>query len=76
MNYTITTNLDYSSYIFLQEQSKKTKQTKKSIIEEALKMYEKNKLKEQIEAWLTERYQEYKDLNNELLENQINSLKL
>ncbi len=76
MNYTITTNLDYSSYIFLQEQSKKTKQTKKSIIEEALKMYEKNKLKEQIEAWLTERYQEYKDLNNELLENQISSLKL
>ena len=76
MNYTITTNLDYSSYLFLQEQSKKTKQTKKSIIEEALKMYEKNKLKEQIEAWLTERYQEYKDLNNELLENQISSLKL
>ena len=76
MNYTVTTNLDYSSYLFLQEQSKKTKQTKKSIIEEALKMYEKNKLKEQIEAWLTERYQEYKDLNNELLENQISSLKL
>ena len=76
MNYTITTNLDYSSYLFLQEQSKKTKQTKKSIIEEALKMYEKNQLKKQIEAWLTERYQEYKDLNNELLENQISSLKL
>ena len=76
MNYTITTNLDYSSYLFLQEQSKKTKQTKKSIIEEALKMYEKNQLKKQIETWLTERCQEYKDLNNELWENQINSLKL
>ncbi len=76
MNYTITTNLDYSVYNFLDQQAKTTKKTKKSIIEEALKMYQKYKLKDQIESWLSERYDEYKSLNNEFLETQINSIKI
>jgi hypothetical protein len=33
MNYTITTNLDYSAYNFLVQQAFATKKTKKSIIE-------------------------------------------
>lgn len=75
MNYTITTNLEASVYDFLSEQSKKTKQTKKSIIEKALKMYKKYQLKAQIEAWLEERYGEYKELNKEFINAQINSIK-
>jgi predicted transcriptional regulator len=50
MNHTITTTLDYSIYNFLEEQAKSTKKTKKSIIEEALKMYQKHNLKNEIEA--------------------------
>ncbi len=75
MNYTITTNLNSSSYLFLDEQAKKTKKTKKSIIEEALKLYQKYQLKSQIEAGLSERYDEYKSLNNEFLETQFSSIK-
>lgn len=75
MNYTITTNLNSSIYNFLNEQSKTTKKTKKSIIEEALKLYQKYQLKSQIEIWLSERYDEYKSLNNELLETQLSSIK-
>ena len=37
-------------YLFLEEQAKTTKKTKKSIIEDALKLYQKHQLKAQIEA--------------------------
>lgn len=75
MNYTITTNLDSWVYLFLDEQAKKTKKTKKSIIEEALKLYQKYQLKSQIEAGLSQRYDEYKSLNGEFLETQFSSIK-
>lgn len=76
MNHTITTNLEYWVYNFLEQQAKATKKTKKSIIEDALKLYQKYQLKAQIESWLNERYDEYKDLNNDFFETQINSLKI
>jgi phage anti-repressor protein len=76
MNHTITTNLEYWVYNFLEQQAKATKKTKKSIIEDALKLYQKYQLKVQIESWLNERYDEYKDLNNDFLETQINSIKI
>jgi phage anti-repressor protein len=76
MNHTITTNLEYWVYNFLEQQAKATKKTKKSIIEDALKLYQKYQLKAQIESWLNERYDEYKDLNNDFLETQINSIKI
>lgn len=75
MNYTITTNLDSWVYLFLDEQAKKTKKTKKSIIEEALKLYQKYQLKSQIEAGLSQRYDEYKSLNGEFSETQFSSIK-
>ncbi|NDK08310.1 hypothetical protein EOM39_03610 [Candidatus Gracilibacteria bacterium] len=76
MNHTITTNLEYGVYNFLEQQAKATKKTKKSIIEDALKLYQKYQLKAQIESGLNERYDEYKDLNNDFFETQINSLKI
>jgi phage anti-repressor protein len=76
MNHTITTNLEYWVYNVLEQQAKATKKTKKSIIEDALKLYQKYQLKAQIESWLNERYDEYKDLNNDFLETQINSIKI
>ena len=76
MSHTITTNLEYWIYNFLNKQSKQTKKTKKSIIEEALKLYQKLELKAQIEAWLNERFKEYKDINWDFFDTQINSLKI
>ncbi len=75
MNHTLTTTLDFWIYSFLDQEAKKTKQTKKSIIEDALKMYQKYKLKEQILSWLDSRYEEYKNLNNEFKDIQFTSIK-
>lgn len=76
MNYTITTTIEQSIYLFLQEQAKNTKKSKKHIIEEALKLYQKNQLKAEIEAWLDERLEEYKTINNEFSQIQLNSIKI
>lgn len=76
MNHTITTNLESSLYTFLEQQSKSTKKTKKSIIEEALKLYQKYQLKSQIEAGLKERYDEYKEINSNFSETQFISIKI
>jgi predicted transcriptional regulator len=75
MNYTITTTLESSIYNFLDNQAKTTKKTKKSIIEDALKMYQKYNLKNKIEAGLAERYNEYKEINNDFVDIQFNSLR-
>lgn len=76
MNHTITTSLESSIYTFLEQQSKTTKKTKKSIIEEALKLYQKYQLKSQIEAGLKERFDEYKEVNSDFSDTQFNSIKL
>ncbi|MDD3303219.1 MAG: hypothetical protein PHN31_06705 [Candidatus Gracilibacteria bacterium] len=76
MNHTITTSLEYGIYNYLEEQVKATKKTKKSIIEDAIRLYQKYQLKAQIESGLSERYDEYKNLNNDFFETQINSIKI
>ena len=76
MNHTITTTMEHSIYTFLDEQSKVLKKPKKYIIEEALKLYQKNQLKAQIEVWLNERYWEFKTINKEFSEVQLNSIKI
>lgn len=76
MNHTITTTMEHSIYTFLDEQSKVLKKPKKYIIEEALKLYQKNQLKAQIEVWLDERYWEFKTINKEFSEVQFNSIKI
>ena len=43
---------------------------------QSLKLYQKQQLKAEIIAWLEERYDEYKKLNNEFWEVQFNSLKI
>lgn len=75
MNYTLTTTLSWKFYNFLNQQSTLNKTTKKAIIEEALGIYQKQKLKEQIEKWLDNRYSEYKEINNDFANIQFNSLK-
>lgn len=76
MNYTLTTTMEQWVYLFLEEQAKITKKTKKSIIEDALRLYQKHQLKAQIEAWLKERCEEYKTINNEFSDIQFNSIKI
>lgn len=76
MNHTITTTMEHSIYTFLDEQSKVLKKPKKYIIEEALKLYQKNQLKAQIESWLDERYWEFKAINKDFSEVQLNSIKI
>lgn len=76
MNHTITTTMEHSIYTFLDEQSKVLKKPKKYIIEEALKLYQKNQLKAQIEVWLDERYWEFKTINKDFSEVQLNSIKI
>ncbi|NVP17420.1 hypothetical protein HUU51_01755 [Candidatus Gracilibacteria bacterium] len=76
MNHTITTTMEHSIYTFLDEQSKVLKKPKKYIIEEALKLYQKNQLKAQIEVGLDERYGEFKTINKDFSEVQLNSIKI
>lgn len=76
MNHTITTTMEHSIYTFLDEQSKVLKKPKKYIIEEALRLYQKNQLKAQIEVWLDERYWEFKTINKDFSEVQLNSIKI
>lgn len=74
MSYTITTTMEESVYDFLVEQAKKQKTTKKAIIEEALKKYEKEKLKQEIIEWLKERQEENCEIADEFREAQCISL--
>ena len=74
MNHTLTTTLSSWIYKFLNEEAKKNKTTKKSVIEKALSLYQKIKLKHEVEKWLSERYQEYSDVNSELLSIQSSSI--
>lgn len=74
MNYTITTTLWQASYDFLQQEAKRRKTTKKNILEESLKIYEKIIMAEQIREWLAERYWEYKELSTDFSNVQFNSI--
>lgn len=76
MNYTLTTNLSPDTYKFLDEESKNSWRTKKAILEDALKIYEKMIMAAQIEQGLRDRYAEYKEINNEFTEVQFNSIRL
>jgi hypothetical protein len=75
MTRTITTNLDYWIYQFITQQSLANNTTKRAIIEEAVKFYKKQLLKQQVKVWLEERYDEYTSLNNELSQAQFTSLR-
>ena len=61
MNHTMITNLKAFIYNFLNQESRFTK---------------KYRLKTQIENWLKERNEEYKNLNNDFHEAQVNSIKM
>lgn len=74
MNHTFTTTLSNEIYEFLLKDAEETKSSKKHIIEEALKMYRKEKLRKAVEEGLKERYDEYKSIAAEVREVQITSL--
>jgi len=48
MSQVITTTLSEQVYVFLNNESKKYKRTKKSIIEEAINLYKKIKLENEV----------------------------
>ncbi len=75
MNHPITTTLSANVYHFLQEEAKKLKTSRKKVIEQALKEYQKQKLSEQVKTGLQERKEEYADLQTEFRKAQINSIK-
>ncbi len=74
MNHPITTTLSDNIYQFLELETKNNGVTKKSIIETALKMYKKNKLKNEIIKGLKERQDEYCEINKEFENIQFNSI--
>mgnify|MGYP003950511831 CR=1 FL=1 len=74
MNHTLTTTLSNEIYEFLLKDAEETKSSKKHIIEEALKMYRKEKLRKAVEEGLKERYDEYKAIAAEVREVQITSI--
>lgn len=61
-------------YNFLVKQATEQKTTKKAVIQEALKQYEKTELKRKIVEWLKERSEEYQDITQEFREAQCISL--
>jgi hypothetical protein len=62
-------------YQFITQQSITHKTTKRAIIEEAIRFYQRQQLKHQVKEGLQERYEEYKDLNAEISTAQFTSLK-
>ncbi len=74
MSQVITTTLSEQVYVFLNNESKKYKRTKKSIIEEAINLYKKIKLENEVKKWLEERYGEYGDISNESFSVQCESV--
>ena len=72
---TITTNLSMDSYKFLEEVANSTKKTKRQILEEALKLYKKHYLEQQIKKGFESRYEEYKSNMNDFKDLQFQSLK-
>jgi predicted transcriptional regulator len=72
---TITTNLSPDAYKFLNEISSSTKKTKRQILEEALSLYKKYYLEQQIKKGFESRYEEYKSNINDFEDLQFQSLK-
>ena len=72
---TITTNLSPDVYKFLNDVSSSTKKTKRQILEEALRLYKKYYLEEQIKKGFESRYEEYKSNANDFEDLQFQSLK-
>lgn len=74
MNHTLTTTLSDDIYKFLLDEAEESKSSKKHIIENALKMYRKDKLKKAVEAGLKERYEEHQHMVAEVREIQMISI--
>lgn len=72
---TITTNLSPEVYKFLNEVSSSTKKTKRQILEEALRLYKKHYLEEQIKKGFEERKQEYEKNIKDFEDLQFQSLR-
>ena len=75
MTQTITTNLSYKAYKFLNEITSSTKKTKRQILEEALELYKQKYLEEQIKKGFEERKQEYENNIKDFEDLQFQSLK-
>jgi len=74
MKYPITTTLGSAAYHFLVAQAKKQKVNRNTIIEEALKIYKKMLLKQQVEEGLKDRQEEYREMAAEFEEVQSEAL--
>ena len=76
MKHTITTTLSPYIYNFLVTEANRRKDTKKSIIEKALKEYQKKQLQKQIKEGLSLRNKEYQEIQEDFHLAQLASVKL
>lgn len=67
MKNTFTTTLDSTLFRFLSEEASRQETPRNRVLEEALKMYRKAKLKKEVEEGLKERQKEYKKTSSEFL---------
>lgn len=74
MNYTITTTISAPFYHFLEQERLAKKTSKKSIIEEGLRLYKREKLRHSIQKGLKERNAEYQAIANDFADAQAISL--
>lgn len=65
MNIVLTTTLSQPIYQFLNEQATTKKTTKKNILEEALRLYQKQQLEIQIKEGFKDRKKEYQQIAKE-----------
>ncbi len=72
---TITTNLSYETYRFLDEVASSTKKTKRQILEEALNLYKQYYLEQQIKKGFESRKDEYLQIAKEFEDLQIQSIR-
>ena len=76
MKHVITTTLSPYIHKFLISEASRKKTTKKSVIEQALKEYQKRQLQKQITEGLKARNKEYQEMQEDFHLAQLKSIKL
>ncbi len=74
MKHPFTTTLNTWAIEFLKSQAKKEKTDRNDVLEAALKMYKKAKLKREVEEGLADRQDEYREITNEFASAQMDIL--
>lgn len=75
MGQAITTTLSKHTLAFISEWATQRNMNKNEVIEEAMQLYKKVCIKEQIKTWFKDRYDEYKDINKDFSSLQFTSIR-